>query len=219
MVIVKSLNASRHLGLREQVLQRQLHRFDCPSCQRRLIVDSDFFWFDFHRKQFIGVFPAGMRSHAEKCESILASTFAFTMKEQAPRMIQEYSRGFLVRTVFGVEELREKIVIHDAGLDDVLVEMVKIELLAAHPELLRRGVVCLRLDSLLDDGSLLMFPEAKDGTLLGNPPLGIGIKREIYEALVPQRARLLEERSAIVSGSHVSMRRLADALDAQVVRP
>lgn len=216
---MKSLKASRHLGLREQVLQRQLHRFDCPSCQRRLIVDSDFFWFDFHRKQFIGVFPSGMRSEAERCESVLASTFAFTMKQQAPRMIQEYSRGFLVRTVFGVEELREKIVIHDAGLDDVVVEMVKIELLAAHPELLRRGVVCMRLDSFLDDGSLLMFPEAKDGTLLGTPPIGIGVKREICDAIVPHREELLKERSAIVSGSHVSMRRLADGLDAQDVRP
>lgn len=62
VMIVKSLNAGRHPHLREQVLERTLHRFECPSCQQKLIVDSDFFWFDFHRKQFIGVFPTKLRN-------------------------------------------------------------------------------------------------------------------------------------------------------------
>lgn len=211
-MIVKSLNATRHPHLREQVLQRQLHRFECPSCKRRLIVDSDFFWFDFHRKQFIGVFPTAHRGQSERCEATLAETFRFTMNEQAPHFVQDYARGFFVRTVFGVEELREKVVVHEAGLDDVLLEMLKVELLTSHPELLERGVVTMRLDSFLEDGSLLLLPEAHDGTLAGDPPVGVGVKRELYDALIPHRDQLLRDRSAIVSGSHVSLRRIADAM-------
>lgn len=209
---MKSLNAGRHPHLREQVLARKLHRFECPSCNRMLVIDSDFFWFDFHRKQFIGVFPAGMRAQAEVCEPVLAATFEFTMKEQAPEFVKKYSEGFFVRTVFGVEELREKIVVHGAGLDDVILEMLKSELFAAHPELIERGVVTMRLDSFMDDGSFVLLPESYDGSLMGDPPVAVGVKREMYDALVPHRDQLLHERGAIVSGSHVSLRRLADAM-------
>jgi hypothetical protein len=211
-MIVKSLNAGRHPHLRDQVLERTLHRFECPSCARRVVIDSDFFWFDFHRKEFIGVFPAGMRARAAECEKVLSSAFEFTMREYAPGFIKSYSEGFFVRTVFGVEELREKIVAHGAGLDDVVLEMVKLELFAVHPELIDRGVVSFRLDSFFDDGSLVLLPEAYDGELMGDPPIGIGARREIYDAIAPRRDELLRQHPAIVNGSHVSMRQLADAI-------
>lgn len=209
---MKSLNAGRHPHLREQVLERTLHRFRCPSCERLLVIDSDFFWFDYHRKEFIGVFPAAMRTRSAECEAVLASTFEYTMRDYAPQFIKNYSEGFFVRTVFGVEELREKIIVHDAGLDDVVLEMVKLELFAAHPELVTGGAVTFRLDALLDDGSLVLLPEGFDGDLMGQPPLAIGVKREIYDALAPHRDELLRQQPAIISGSHVSMRRLADAI-------
>ncbi len=212
VVVVKSLNATRHPHLREQVLARQLHRFACESCKRWLVIDTELFWFDFHRKQFIGVFPTALRGQPEQCEPILAATFQRTMKDQAPRMIQAYADGFLVRTCFGLEELREKIVAHEAGLDDFLLEVLKVELLTAHPELLERGVVTVRLDSFLDDGSLRLLPEAHDGALVGDPPVAIGARRAVYDALVPHRDALRRERGAIVSGSHVSLRRVVDAM-------
>ena len=212
VMIVKSLNAGRHPHLRDEVLRRQLHRFVCPACKRLLVIDSDFFWFDWHRKQFIGVFPSAKRNQAEQFQRVLDETFELTMKEQAPVFVKNYAEGFYVRTVFGVEELREKLVIHEAGLDDFLVEMLKAECLLSHPELVERGVVTLRLDSYLDDGSLVFFPEAHDGSLLGNPPLAIGAARDLYDALVPHRDELLRERSAVISGSHVSLRRIADAI-------
>ena len=211
MTLEKSLNPGRHPELRDQVLERQLHRFECPSCKRRLVIDCDVFWFDFHRKQFIGVFPTALRHQPERWEPVLASTFQFTMKEHAPRFVQQYADGFFVRTCFGVEELREKLVAHEAGLDDFLLEVLKAELLTSHPELIDRGVVTMRLDSFLDDGSLVLLPEGYDGTLAGDPPILIGAKRELYDALVPLRDQLLRDRSAIVSGSHISLRRLADA--------
>jgi hypothetical protein len=218
-MVVKSLNAGRHPHLREQVLKRELHQWECSACKRTLFVDSDFFWFDWHRKQFIGVFPTSMRTRPEPCEKVLAETFAFTMKEQAPDFVKDYGVGFFVRTVFGVEELREKIVIQDAGLDDFLVEMVKAELLLQHPELVERGVVTLRLDGFQQNGSLLLVPEGQDGSRLGDPPIVIGVNRDIYDALEPHREELLRERGAIIHGSHISLRSLADAQPQEAVVP
>lgn len=214
-MVVKSLNAGRHPHLRDQVLRRELHRWQCSACKRTLFLDSDFFWFDWHRKEFIGVFPTSMRGRPEPCEQVLAETFEFTMKEQAPAFVKDYSVGFFVRTVFGVEELREKLIIHEAGFDDFLVEMLKAELLLRHPELIERGVATLRLDTFANDGSLLLVPEAQDGSRLGDPPIAIGAKRDVYDALVPHREELMRERGAIVRGSHVSLRSLVDAADLQ----
>lgn len=214
-MIVKSLNAGRHPQFRTQVLERELHRFPCPACNRILFVDTDFFWFDWHRKQFIGVFPTRLRSQPESCDEVLVSTFERNMKEHAPLFVKDYARGFFVRTVFGVEELREKVLVHEAGLDDFLVEMLKVEVLTSHPEMLERGIVTLRLDQFHDDGSLLFFPEGQDGSLLGDPPIALGVNRGLYDALVPHREELLRDRAEVVSGSHVSLRRIADAIDAQ----
>jgi hypothetical protein len=212
VMVVKSLNAGRHPHLRDQVLRRELHRWECSACKRTLFLDSDFFWFDWHRKEFIGVFPTSMRGRSESCEQVLAETFEFTMKEQAPQFVKEYGVGFFVRTVFGVEELREKLVIHEAGFDDFLVEILKMELLLRHPELVERGVVTLRLDKFQDDGLLLLVPEAHDDSRFGNPPLSIGVERDVYDSLVPHRDELLRERGVIVRGSHISLRSLADAI-------
>ena len=158
------------------------------------------------------MFPTSMRGRPEPCEKVLAETFEFTMKEQAPQFVKDYAAGFFVRTVFGVEELREKLVIHEAGFDDFLVEILKMELLSRHPELLERGVVTVRVDKFQDDGSLLLVPEAFDGSRFGNPPISIGVERDVYDSLVPHRDELLRERGAIIRGSHISLRSLADAI-------
>ena len=208
----RTANATRFPELRDQVIARQLNHFVCESCGRLLIADVDLFYFDFHRKEFIGVFPFGRRAHPDECEPIIAATFERTMETDAPPFLKTYAEGFFTRTCFGLEELREKLVIHEAGLDDFLVEVLKAELLLSHPGLLERGVVTVRLDSFLDDGSLVLVPEAHDGSLAGDPPVNLGARRDAYDALIPLRERLAAERPEFYSGSHVSFRRLVDAI-------
>lgn len=59
--------------------------------------------------------------------------------------------GFKVRLVFGVEELREKLVIWRAGFDDSLIECVKLELVKAEPALALASR--LLVDAIDDSGA------------------------------------------------------------------
>src|SRR5262249_34396472 len=50
-----------------------------------------------------------------------------------------------LRVIYGLDELREKIVAQDAGLDDRIVELLKIYLLQEHPFLLKKPRLLVHL--------------------------------------------------------------------------
>jgi hypothetical protein len=70
-------------------------------------------------------------------------------------MLRSAAAGFLIRVVFGYEELREKLMLLDAGIDDGIVECMKLHVLAAHAATLgpRDRLLVDELDGL---GGLVM---------------------------------------------------------------
>jgi hypothetical protein len=114
---------------------------------------------------------------------------------------------FHVRLCYGLEELREKIVAHDAGLRDLVLEAVKAEVLAASAELREANVVALRLDRVTEAGDLALIAERAS-----DPPVAHELARPIerarYDALaaVPWQD-LLARFPGIAAGPHVSMLR------------
>ena len=51
------------------------------------------------------------------------------MLERCPPIVRSWAPGFTIRTVFGIDRLREKLVAHAAGIDDRVLEAFKLELL------------------------------------------------------------------------------------------
>lgn len=204
--VVDSLNAERHPHLRQLVLDRRLHTARC-ACGRLAMIERDFLYVDLGRRQVLGVFPRAERQAPDASARRLADTFDRWFRTEAPAWVRELAERCLVRACFGLEELREKLVGDEAGLDDLAVEVAKCIVLAQDPRFRAAEVAALRLDAVRD-GALELL--AMDG---GDRPLGVVVRvprGDVDELAARGTAELLAAYPGIAVGPHVSMLRLAD---------
>jgi hypothetical protein len=205
-----SINAERHPHMRDAILARTLHVFRCEACQAQLAVDKPFLYIDLGRRQLYGVHPPALRAHARAHAEELALVFERTLGERGGEAARAAfgGDGFHVRVCYGNEELREKLVAHDAGLRDLPLEALKAELLAGTPALREAGVIALHLDRAVA-GELVLLAERATSppTLLDR---AVTAPRASYDSLaaVPW-PELLARYPGIASGPHVSMLRWA----------
>lgn len=205
--VADSLNAARHPHLRQLVFDRKLHVFTCAACGHEFVVEQEMLYFDFNRRQFIGVFPTSERHRERECGQQLLSAFDATIREQAPEFVRGSSRDFLVRIVFGYEELREKLAIDNAQLSDLVIEFLKCDVMASDGTLMDDGVLTLRFDHISDDGSLYFLTESADGGVPAEPVI---LERSLYDALAARADVLVADTRGIASGPHCSLLRLID---------
>ena len=140
-----SVNAGRSPRLRQQVLDRTLHRFPCPACKVVHVVEKPFFYLDARRKMFFRVYPQGERHTWREASKRLDEASAVM-----PRKHMKGKRQ--LRVVFGLDELREKLVAKEAKVDDRNLELIKVLVMADHPVLMRRPRLRLTLDSMSTAG-------------------------------------------------------------------
>ena len=201
-----SLNAGRFPELRQQILDRTLFQQPC-ACGRTITALHPVLYVDFDRGLWIHVLPEDQRPsyHAREPEVAAAHRAAFD-PATGPRFAAALGAQVAPRLAFGYEELREKLVAADAGLDDALVEALKLEILAGHPDLLRRGVMLLTLDAA-DAESLRFgayhFPPGAPGEILGD----ITVPRDLYAALAERRDAVRDSYPALFDGVYVHIQR------------
>lgn len=198
--------------MREAILRRTFHVFECGACHQPIGVDKEFLYIDLTRREFYGVFPLAAASDPEPCARKIADAFQTALGPGAGPAAQQLAEGMRVRVCFGVEEVREKIVARASGLSDLALELLKATILASNPDLAGLGIQTLRLEAVGEDGGLGMLLEQA-----GAPPRllqdrALTIDREVYDVLAElswedQLARL----PGIASGPHVSLLRLARA--------
>jgi hypothetical protein len=204
--VVESLNGGRHAHLRKSVFDRSLHVFECHYCGTTTRVEKPFLYFDFDRRQMLGVYPLADLERAQQCAEQVMEIYCERLRDDAPTMVRERAKDFLVRVCFGYEELREKLVIDDAELSDLVVEALKCEMLAIDEGLRAAEVVTLRLDEVTGDGDLVFVG---DWMVPPRQVLRVVASRADYEAVAATRATLLERIPGLASGPHVSLLRLA----------
>lgn len=138
------LNIQRTPSARQRILDRTFHRL--AGSGGEVQVEKAFFYLDLARGQAILVQPPRERFRHVDASAALARMLAVlppAMREQAQ----------LVRLVYGLEELREKLVAADAGLDDRAVELMKAAVVHDHPVLLTRARLRLVLNSVDAQGA------------------------------------------------------------------
>jgi hypothetical protein len=209
VLVADSLNAARHPHLKQAVLDRALHLFVCGVCRRSITVEKEMLYVDMPRRQFIGVYPSAERLNERLCGEALLEAFQRTVAEDAPQVVRELATSFLVRVVFGYEELREKIVGDDAGLSDLVLEALKGQIMVSDPDWLARGVRTFRLDRVLPDGNFWLLPELADSTL--DAAHAIVIERALYDGLFARRAELFADPRGLAAGPSCSLLRLVGA--------
>ena len=131
--LARGVHVSRAPEARDQVFDRTFHRVTCKGCAVRFVAKRHLVYTDMERKHWVQVASAEERPRWPELETLGADVFerAFTGSPLAADMREP----FRVRLVFGMEELREKLVIWRAGLVDSVVECAKLQLVGREPGL------------------------------------------------------------------------------------
>ncbi|MCB9765482.1 MAG: CpXC domain-containing protein [Alphaproteobacteria bacterium] len=209
--VFTSVNAERHPHLRDEILARRFHVFACPTCGQDTLVDGKVLYLDLGRRQLLGVYPRDRMADAATAAQEVFETWQESFVE-GPPPTRPLAKRMLVRVCFGLEELREKLVIDAAGLVDLYVEALKAGLLAGDPRFAALQVTGLSLDAVTPEGALRFIPLGLGRATDGKVPL-IEIPEKAYAEMAGRRGELLAAKPCLASGPHVSVARLVLAAE------
>ncbi len=192
-----------HIGrlpqVRDAVLARTFHRFACP-CGASLAVDASFEYTDFDRKQLFLVGRVAERGAWRDFEGYVNGALQRILELGSPHA-SAFVHGLTPRVVFGVEGLREKLVLADAALDDAVVECLKVRAVANDPSLDTGRIV---VDAVLPGDALacLWFPGD------GCAPRAMELPAGWVNTALDDRASLEARFPELFGGRYVDMDRL-----------
>jgi hypothetical protein len=126
---LRGANAMRAPALRDAALAGTLNRVACPACGRVHAADATLVYADPPRGHWVTVAPA----HELASWAALEHSCLISLRTTLETSVATAFASAVVRLVFDVDELREKLAIWDAGLDDGVVECVKLSCLRERP--------------------------------------------------------------------------------------
>jgi hypothetical protein len=126
--VANGLHISLRPDLRQKILDGTFHRFFCPACGMTTMIDAMMAFTDFPRRQWFTIAPSHGLPWRRTWLELARASFQATMVDNAPEMVVGWGREMTRRLMFGLAALREKLIIADAGLDDRVVELMKIQI-------------------------------------------------------------------------------------------
>ena len=140
---VQRINTALDPELKTRVKDGSLFVWECPYCGTRNLLKYQTLYHDPEARLMVWLLPEGMTPPTEV--------------EEAVKDLE----GYTLRRVLEVGDLIEKVNIHDAGLEDTVMEMCKWvtrrELSAKNPEMLSAKLRFLRMEGP-DNEIVLAFP-------------------------------------------------------------
>lgn len=166
----ESINTMLDPEMKPAVRDRSAFLFTCPECGAKNYVDYGFLYHQM--EDHIMIHYASSDENAEEIYDLV------TGKTMPDMMKEMFDSDYLIRIVRSQNELREKLAIFDSGLDDRIIEIFKIFLLAKYQEDHPEGNEKIELLYFVDDGKHLIQVFAD------NQPAGVAeIPMEFYEKL------------------------------------
>ena len=159
--IYRSINVSEDPQLKEKVRNGSLFLWECPHCGQVNLAKYETLYHDPAARLMVWLLPEGDISETQMK--------AITMHTKA-------MGGYTLRRVTDMGSLMEKVLIHDAGLDDVVLEMckyvTKMEMISKitgkdnQEAMMRAKFNFYRIEGEADERMItLMFPQ--DGQMSG----------------------------------------------------
>ena len=161
VTVYKSINVSENPELKAKVRDGSLFLWECPHCGQMNLAKYETLYHDPAARLMVWLMPEGEISETQM---------------QAITMHTKAMGGYTLRMVSDMGSLMEKVLIKDAGLDDVAVEMCKY---VTKLEMLQKSVPAEQKDEFMastfhfyrvegdGDGRILTFMYALDGQMLG----------------------------------------------------
>lgn len=183
------LHATTARGVRDEVLADTFHRFDCPHCGDSVRVEPTMLYTDFERHHWIAVLPDEAIRHRSELVRLVDEGFHRNMEVHCPPMVKQWAPLFLRRVVFGLQSLRDKLIAFDAGLDDRVLELFKLQLLRGAGPV--RQDTRLWLDAVEAERLVFCRIEREEGVGM-DLVRRFAVPRVAYEALVDRPTPHLE---------------------------
>ena len=161
IIIYKSINTADNPELKAKVADGSLFLWECPHCGQMNLARYETLYHDPAGKLMVWLIPAGEISEAQM---------------QAITMHTKAMGGYTLRRVNDMGTLMEKVLIAEAGLDDIVLEMCKY---VTKLEMLQKSVSAEQKDEFMastfhfyrcegeGDERIITFMYALDGQMLG----------------------------------------------------
>ncbi len=190
---------------RDTILSDRFNRYTCPTCNRDFELDQALTYVDYVRAHAIRMQRATDSAAWQRWEKVAPSIFKELRDNARAERVRPPS---LFRLVFGRWQLREKLLEWEAGLDDRLIEVLKVEhLKGTDPSLEERGLSHLALLELdLEAWELRFWADALPPT--GNGEL-VTISLHQYEVITGLTQSYAHDYPDLFRGPYVSALRYA----------
>jgi hypothetical protein len=189
-----SLNGDRSSEERQAILDGRFQVFQCAACGVPSTADGPLMYVDFERRHFIGCYPRTWETAWRSLENEPMATWRRTIVEHAPASMRKISHGFVVRAVFGLPMLREKLLCLDHGIDDRMLETLKFDLMRTNT-LPMHAMARPILDHIDDDDMHLEFGAQEPADNAGaSERAALGLSAEEDPAWQPIRFRIPRSR-------------------------
>ncbi len=118
-ILWDSVHISEETDLKSKILNGEINQIQCVKCKKRSYIEKNILYCDPNQKLLIQMYP-----HSDRPKYLeLESEHKKTIKSNS------HLRGYRCRLAFGQHEMIEKIRIFDSGLDDRIIEMIKLKIL------------------------------------------------------------------------------------------
>lgn len=134
MEAVGSVNADRRPDLRGDILADTFQIVTCSNCGTQFRLQPEFNYLDVENGLWIMSLPAASLLDYIESEDRATELFRTYYGADAPEAARDVGSTLNCRVTFGWQGVREKILLAVSGLDDVVVELMKMDLLRRLPE-------------------------------------------------------------------------------------
>ena len=161
VTVYRSINIADNPELKDKVRDGSLFLWECPHCEQVNLARYETLYHDPAAKLMVWLIPEGEISETQM---------------QAITMHTKAMGGYTLRRVNDMGSLMEKVLVSDAGLDDVVLEMCKY---VTKMEMIQKSVPAEQKEEFLaadfhfyrsegeGDARILTFMYALDGQMLG----------------------------------------------------
>ncbi len=204
MDAVGSVNADRRPDLRQAILDDKFQDTTCGACGESFRLQPEFNFFDAGRRQWIAAMQAPRVTQYLTIEDEVSELFASSYGGRAPAAARVVGETLDVRLTFGWPALREKLILREHGLDDRIIELIKLDLLRNLPEAPLDLGTEMRLLRVADDVLPFLWIESATEA----PVEEVVLPRAAYDTFAANLAPWEPVLAQLTDGPFVDMQKL-----------
>lgn len=130
--IYVSINAERMREATDQLIDGSWELLVCVACSHNFRIDNRLLYTDLPRRQWIVQHSWADRARYQALEEEAARVFRTEYLEHPPQEVRRQARGIEPRVCFGRPQLAEKLSAWRHGIDDCVLECLKLVVLRNH---------------------------------------------------------------------------------------